>query len=355
MKLCAALLMCVIVVAGHGQEPIPLKDPFNSPNASPVEEIRISGKQLAALKNGDYVHPTFSPDGKTLAYSKVIVQRDFENTEIFLYNVSTRRTSVLLNSQRAKKYGTYKAFVLEMDWTSPRRLGVVIHDGDVDSTRLIFDPLTRRLVRKTYQSADDLEARPLSPSYKQARQQAVTLFPEFPSEVLDNAFQNSALVLPEQGIILQKNYAGHDDDVWFLDFKGKSVKRLVNLPQDALYAFRGGLTFESSIIIALAYKSRTYLLLYRDGKIKPLSELKSPGQSWIEIKHRSSEGVVFLVRTHESYEKGDNPLFIFNGERLLQVKEYPNLHDAAVDPRGQRIAYCYWDGNQRHIVIKELN
>ncbi|HEU4509158.1 MAG TPA: hypothetical protein VFR78_13005 [Pyrinomonadaceae bacterium] len=357
MKLCAALLLCVIVVAGHGQEfsRIPLKDPFNSLNASQVEEIKISGEQLAMFKNGDYVHPTFSPDGKSLAYSKVLVERDFENTEIFLYNVSTRRTSVLLNSRSAKKYGTYKAFVLEMDWTSPRRLGVVIHDGDVDSTRLTFDPLTKRLLRKTHQSGDDLETRPLSPAYKRARQQAVTLFPEFPREVLDSAFLNSALVLPEQGIILQKNYAGHDDDVWFLDFKGKSVRRLVNLPQDALYAFRGGLTFESSIIIALAYGSKTYLFLYRDGQIKPLTELKSHGQSWIEIKHRSSEGVVFLVRTHESYEKGDNPLFIFNGDRLLQVKEYSNLHDAAVDPAGQRIAYCYWEGNQRHIAIKELN
>ena len=349
MKLCAALLLCVIVVGGQGQEfvPIPLKDPFNSLNASSVEEIRISGKVLATIKSGDYVHPTFSPDGKSLAYSKVLVRRNFENTEVLLHSVSTGKTTVLLNSQRARKYATYKAFVSDMTWPSPRRLGVVISDGDVDSTLLTFDPFTRRLLREKQETHDEIP--PLSPSYKRARQQAVSLFPEFPRNVLDHALSSSALVLPEQGIILQ------DDDVLFLDFKGKSEKRLINLPKDAAQAFHGGLSFESSIIIVLARGSKTYFLLYRDGKIKPLSEINSPGYSQVEIKHRSPEGVVFLVRTHESYERGDNPLFIFNGDRLLQIKEYPELHDAAVDPGGQRIAFCYWQGNQRHVVIRELN
>ena len=358
MKLFAALLACLIVVVVHGQEfsQVPFKDPFKSFNADQIEEIQISGDAVATIKTGDYVHPTFSPDGKVLAYSRVIVRGDIENTEVLLYNLSSGKTSVLLNSRRAWKYATYKAFVSDMTWTSPRRLGVVIGDGDVDATRLTFDPLTRRLLRERHESADDLETRPLSPQYRRARQRALALFPEFPPNVLDNAFMNSALVLPEQqGIVLQKNYAGHDGDVWFLDFQGKALKRLISFGEDAHYAFRGGLSFGSSIIIALARESKTYLFLYRDGKIKPLTRMNSPDHSWIEVKHRSSEGVVFLVRTHASSERGDNPLFIFNGDRLLQVKEYPLLHDAAVDPAGQRIAFCYWDGERRHIAIKELN
>ena len=356
MKLRAALLTCVIVLAAQAQDfsTIPLKDPFSSFNAAPVEEIQISGKAVATIRNGDYVHPTFSPDGKFLAYSKVIVRRDFENTEVLLYRLSTGKTSVLLNSQRARKYGTYKAYVSDMTWTSPRRLAVVISDGDVDSTRLTFDPYTRRLLRERDEGGDEIEPRPLSPVYKQARQQAVTLFPEFPRNVLDSALADFPVVLPGKGIVLQKNYAGHDEDVWFLDFQGKSVKRLMDLPEDAPRTFRGGLSFGSAIIIALDRGSKTYLFLYQDDKIKPLTEIKSSGVSWIEIKHRSSEGVVFLVRTQPTYERGDNPLFIFNGDRLLQVKEYPELYDAAVDPAGQRIAFCYWQGERRHIVIKDL-
>ncbi|HEX5875825.1 MAG TPA: hypothetical protein VFY60_14355 [Pyrinomonadaceae bacterium] len=350
MKLCAALLLCVIAVAGQDFSQIPLKDPFNSFSAPAVEGIQISGKEIAAFKNGDYVHPTFSPDGKVLAYSKVLVRRDFENTEVLLYSLSTRRTSVLLNSQRAKKYATYKAFVSEMEWRSPRRLDVVIGDGDVDSTRLTFDPFRRRLLREKHESSADDWPPPMSPLQRQARQQAVTLFPDFPPEVLDSELLNFAPVLPGKGIVLREK-----GGVSFLDFESKSQKRLISVPGNAPYNLNGGLSFGSSIIIAVSDRSKTYLFLYRDEKIKPLAELKSPGHSWIEVKHRSSEGVVFLVRTHATYERGDNPLFIFNGDRLLQVKEYPELHDAAVDPAGQRIAFCYWDGNQRHIVIKELN
>jgi len=360
MKVCAALLSClIVVVAAQGQDQfsqIPLDDPLSSFKASPIPEVKISGDLFATIRNGDYVHPTFSPDGKRLAYSKVLVRRDFENTEVLLYQLNTRKTLVLLNSQRARKYATYKAFVAEMNWRTPRRLEVVVGDGDVDSTRLTFNPLTRRLLREKYESADDIEAPSMSPVYKQARQQAISIFPEFPRNVLDGALMNSALVIPDKGIVLQKNYAGHDDDVWLLDFKSKSLKRLIKIPPDGLHAFRGGLVFGSSIIIALSRGSNTYLVLYRDDMIEGLAQINStvfPGQ--IEIKHRSAEGIVFLIRTHASYERGDNPLFLFNGERLLQVKEYPELYDAAIDPAGQRIAYCYWEGNQRHIAVRELN
>jgi hypothetical protein len=363
MKPRAALLSCLIVVATvRGQDQfsaIPLNDPFGSFKVSPVPELSVSGKVLATINNGDYVYPTFSPDGKVLAYAKVIVRGDFENTAVLLYSLSTRKTSLLLSSQRAKKYATYKAFVTEMNWKSPRRLEVVISDGDVDSTRLTFDPFTRRLLGEKHEGLDEALAQPqpfLSPLYRQARQQAVSVFPDFPRDVLDDALVNTALVLPDKGIVLQKNYAGQDNNLWFLDFKGKSVKRLINLSDENARVFRGGVDFDSSIIVALSTGSATYLFLYRDEKIKPLTRMSSANYSGeIEVKHRSSEGVVFLVRAHAPYDRGDNPLFMFNGERLLHVKEYPELYDVALDPAGQRIAFCYWNGKQRHIVIKELN
>lgn len=356
MKLCAALLSFTIVTAGQHQfSNIPLDNPFASFNAAPVSEAKISGKVIATIKNEDFVHPTFSPDGKTLAYSKVLVGADFENTEVFLYNLGTRKTSVLLDSKRAKKYATYKAFVTEMNWRSPKRLEVVINDGDVDSTRLIFDPYTRWLLSESSEGYDEVAGQPMSPMHKKARQQAVSLFPAFPRDVLDNALRNSSLVIPDKGILLQKNYAGHDDNIWFLDFQSKSIKSLINLSDDSSNAFSGGLSLKSSIIILLHHKSNTYLFLYQDGKIKGLGKTNSTSFSHIEVKHRSSRRVVFLVRTHEAYERGDNPLFVFDGEQLFRVGGYPELYDAEIDPSGQRIAYCYWEGDKRHIMIKELN
>ena len=356
VRVFVALLVCLSVTAAQQQfSNVPLHDPFTSFDAAAVRELKLSGKTIAVLKNGDFVHPTFSPNGKVLAYSKVLVSRDFENTEVVLYNLNTQRTSLLLDSRKAKRYATYKAFVAEMNWRNPKRLDILIGDGDVDSTRLIFNPQTRRLLAERYESWDESGVPVVPPKYKKTRQLAVSLFPAFPRNVLDNALSSSALVIADKGIILQKNYHGEDNNIWFLDFQGKSVTPLINLSQDGASAFNGGLSFKSSIIILLSSQQKTYLFLYRDGKIKKLAAVNSTGFSQVEVKHQSDDKVVFLVRAHAPYERGDNPLFVFDGEQLSRVKEYPELHDAAVDPGATRIAFCYWEADKRHIVIKELN
>jgi len=355
MRSCIVLSLLAVIALGQNQSSnIPLCNPFTSFSSPPISEVKISGKAIATIKTGDFLHPTFSPNGKVLAYSKVLLQGDFENTEVLLYDLGSRKTSLLLDSKRAANYGTYKAFVAEMDWKSQRRLEVLLGDGDVDSTRLIFDPYNRELLREWHEGFDEPEAQPMSPAHQSAEQQVLSLFPAFPREVLDNALRSTALVIPNQGIVLQKNYAGHDNNIWFLDFQNRSIKSLIDLSENFPRAFNGGLSFNSSILILLSHEQKSYLFLYRDGNIRGLAEVNSTGFSQLEVKDLSASKVIFLVRTHATYERGDNPLFILQGEQLFRVKEYTELYDAAVDRTGQRIAYCYWEGDQRHIVVKEL-
>lgn len=47
-------------------------------------------------------------------------------------------------------------------------------------------------------------------------------------------------------------------------------------------------------------------------------------------------------------------MFVFDGSRLLRVREYSELYDVEVDPNGQRMAYCHGVGDERHIVVKEM-
>ncbi|HET6648211.1 MAG TPA: hypothetical protein VFH01_12865 [Pyrinomonadaceae bacterium] len=346
-------ILAGVAAAQTQSSDIPLLNPFTSVANESVKDIELSGKVIAKITDGDLVQPAFSPDGRVLAYSKVLSSGQFENTEVLLYNSATGKTTVLLNSNKAAKYATYKAFVTEIKWSAPKRLEVQVGDGDVGSTRLIFDPYRKRLLQES--SQDELELEPMSPIYRRARQQAVSLFPAFPRAVLDNALSSSSLVIPGKGIVLQKNYAGHDDNIWFLDFQSKSIKSLISLSNDSRRAFNGGLSFESSIFLLLGNQTNSYLFLYRDGKIKGLVKFESTGMGQVEIKHRSPERVVFLVRTRDHSEKGDNPLFVFDGEQLFRVRKHAELYDAAIDPAGRRIAFCYWEGDKRHIVIKQLN
>ena len=107
--------------------------------------------------------------------------------------------------------------------------------------------------------------------------------------------------------------------------------------------------------VKLSSACQVQLLLNIARKIKGLGEFHSTTFRQIEVKHRSSSKVIFLVRMHATSERGENPLFIFDGKQLFRVKEYSELHDASVDPSGQRIAYSYWEGDKRHIVVKELH
>lgn len=353
--LCIVLFLFTSLIAAQDKVvEIPLNDPFESVNTPAIPEVKISGALVVNIDNGDFVYPTFSPDAKLLAYSKVLLKRDFESTEVLMSDLSTLRQSVLLNSKRAERYATYKAFVSGMQWESRRRLEISVGDGDVGSTQLLFDPVTRKVLRESFDSFDEVESTPLPSEYLDAYQQARRLFPSFPVEVLENPLRDTALVIPGQGIVLQKKYAGHDNNIWFLDFQNKSVKTLINLPDDAPRAFDGGVSFKSSIIMVLSHSRKTFLFLYEDGKIRRLGEFNSKGFNRIEVKHVSPSRVIFLIRTHSEYERGDNPLFMFDGSQLFRIKEYSELHDAAIDRGGRRIAYCYWQGDKRHIVVREL-
>jgi hypothetical protein len=350
ITVCLGLLLLTLTArAQEKPSDIPLDNPYTTFNAPQVSETKISGARVTTINNGDLVHPTFSPDGKDLAYANVLLKGEFENTEVFIHDLSTNKRSILLNSKNAATYATYKAFVTEMKWTSAKRLAVKLSDGDVDTTQLIFDPQRRRLLEERADGVDEFATRPLSPVAEKAYRQAVSLFPSFPRKLLDNALRTTALVIPGEGIVLQNNY-----NVSFLDFHNKNERALINLPEDAANDFNGGVAFKSAIVLALSRGTKTYLFLYRDGKISRLGEFPSSGFSWIEVKHVSSSKVIFLVRIHETSAPGDNPLFIWDGSQLLRIKEYPDLYDASVAPDGRRIAYCYWTGGQRHIVVNEI-
>ena len=351
---CIVLLGITITISAQDLV-VPVEYPLKSFSVPSIREVKVSGGSVATIKNGDFVHPTFSPDGELLAYSKVLLKGDLESTEVLLSDLSTHKQSVLLNSRRAERYATYKAFVTEMQWGRTKRLEVSVGDGDVGLTHLIFDPINRKLLQERVESFDEAETTPMSPGHQKAYQHAQDLFPFFPGNVLNSALRDTALVIPDQGIVLQKNYAGEDNNIWFLDFQKKSVRALINLPADSTRAFNGGVSFNSSIIVVLSRSPTTVLFLYQDGKIRGLGEFNSKGVHRIEVKHVSPSRVIFLIRTHAPYERGDNPLFIFDGSQLLRVKEYSELYDAEVDPGGRRIAYCHWVGDKRHIVVRQLN
>jgi hypothetical protein len=142
----------------------------------------------------------------------------------------------------------------------------------------------------------------------------------------------------------------------FLDFERRTIKPLLALPQGAEFRLCGGLVFGRSILFVVASNSAAYLFEYRDGVLNGLMKTayKAGAPLSVEVKGRSAMKVVFLLRVAPTYEAGDNPLLIFDGKKLSRANDYMRLHDASINLKARRIAFCYWQGKARRLAVANL-
>lgn len=357
---CASLLFFLLALVAAGQS-VQEKPPdlFATSKVAPVVEKRLAGKLIATVTGGDIVHPALSPDGLAVAYSKAVPQAGTESTEILLLKLNRRRTSVLLSTKQADKFATYSAFVTGINWLDSRRLRAIISDGDVDSTILTFDTRSKKIATEEVSPGFDggaAEGIPIPAEFSISYKKARALFPNFPEPVLKNSLYNNSFLVGQRGIVLQKNHASQESDILFLDFENRTMKPLLELPQRSEFRLTGGLAFGRSILFVVAGGSQAYLFQYRSGDLTGWMKMayKDGAPLSVEIKQRAREGVIFLLRVAPTYEVGNNPLLIFDGKKLSRATDYMKLHDASIDAKAQRIAFCYWQGERRRLAVAKL-
>jgi hypothetical protein len=285
----------------------------------------------------------------------VISEPDIENTEILVLDLTTRLRTTLLDAAAARKYATYKTFVYALGWSDADHVRASLSDGDVDSSHLTFDTRTGALTGSTH-SGEDEEMHPsLSPEQQQALQRTRAILRDLPGEVLEGAFLNHPVLVEERGVILQKRYAGYDEDVLLVDFQSASATTLVRLADGSGWSLQGGIPFGDMTLFLLSGPSKACLILHAGNRVKVLAELpKTRGWQPLEEKWRSSGMAIFEVMVGEPYERGDNPLFVFDGEQLSRVTDYPELYAVDIDASGRKVAFCFWEGDARHIAIRAL-
>jgi hypothetical protein len=234
-----------------------------------------------------------------------------ENTAVRILNLETQKSILLIDDKTAAKYKTYKSFVSDMEWSRADRLSVTISDGDVDSTMLTFNPGTQKLISTKYlpPGGDFVQQEKL---VKQIR----SIFPKVNNEVLKSRIYRRQ-ILAHGLVLIPGDLFDQGDNIWVFDISRKSVKKLL-INQDPLA------------------KS----LLNEENRLK--------------IVYSSGERTILMVYAHPSYERGNNPLYILENDRLRLSTAYQELYDVSIDFKGDRIAYCYWEKDKRHIVVKVL-
>ena len=351
----------------------PASDATPQEPASEFEKIPLSVGTVLEITDGDFVHPAFSPDGKKLAYSGVVVQENTELTEIFVRELESGETARLLGADKSSGYAVYKSFVIGLEWKDNNTLVAEISDGDVDSTAVTFDVTKRKILSEEFSSEDD-RIPALSPLGRRAK----ATFTQWPEGVLGSALNQPLIRIgsetgPDAGpdvgpdasnvtpvaLVVQKRHAGEDDHIWRLDFPTGEITKLMDVPEQPLQRLVGGTAKGDAILFALRQGSQVRFYEYRDGEVTELGKISTKeGGGWVDVKFAVWSHSIFLLRRHASYERGHNPLFLYDASGLREV-EVPgdtkaDLYDAAVSPDGNLLCLVLWRDDQRHLLVLEL-
>lgn len=323
-----------------------------APASSQIKQVKISGRLLANIKNGDFVFPKFSPDGKRLAYSNVLVE-GMENTEVGLFDLQKQNKSILLNSKKAKEYAVYAAYVADLEWLAPNKLRARISDGDVDSTILTFNTQTRRVVKTEYSSAgDDIE---LPAETSPLAKILYKTFPDIERDYIGTAINmNQAFKIGKRGTVVQYSHAEADANVWFLDFQTKQQKLLLESPKDVeRFYLKGAFEINGNLLILTENKEEMHFYLQQNGKVEHIGKTTFGG--WFEPKFSDASKLFFLLKQPNSESEKPSSLWYFDGKKLSLVSDVENLCDVDIDANGKMIAFCYWNkAGKRDISVRKI-
>lgn len=322
-----------------------------------TEEIKITGETLAAFTDADYVFPRFSPDGKQIAYSKVLIEKtkdgQTENSEIHLYDLQKKAKAILLNANQARKFATYASFVANLQWLDTRRLRAYISDGDVDAAVLTFNTQTRHLMKTEYEGAYDSAFNP--PKMESVYLSLIKLFPEISKDFAITAFNvGQAFKIGNRGVIAQFAHADTDSNIWFFDFQTKKKYLLSEVPK-GVYDFRllGAFETAGKIFFTVDDKDKTRFFIYQNARTKQLAETTFGGS--FQMKFISDKKAVFLLKQPNYETEKQSSLWLFDGDSIKHVTDVENLSDADIEASGKMIALCFSpDKKNRQISIRKV-
>ncbi len=368
----AGLLLAGTLALPAGAAPgLPLTDPFGVRFApAPVRVAPIQGRVLRALRVQHLGSLKFSPDGRSLAFSRTVILRSLPNSpspdlplgEVRLLDVRSGRVSTLLSTTQTRKVAAYSGLVSEMWWVDRRRLKASIFNGDDEFTIFTVDVPSRKVVDETGVGIGIPEP---TPPRAKARERARTLFPNLDKALLEDYAWGYAYLDGDRGVLLQKPTKTTDNtvvpgDVWFLDFRRHAARHLIAFREpDALIA--GAVTVGESTLFLLAGPRRARVFRYQGDRLEPLIELRTHF-AWMSPLFVTSTRAYFVLwwRMADLTAPANEPpppraaLYAFDGRTLQRSNDYPSLFGSNIDLSGRLVALAYRTKMADRLVVAEL-
>lgn len=320
--------------------------------SDPIVDI-IPGEAILRIDDGDFVHPTFSPNGALLAYSKVIVENQTELTEVYLHEFSSGKTRQLLDATNSRNYATYKAFIYRLEWISNQRLRAYVSDGDVDTTLVEFDVMTGSVVDTR---DGDLEMY----WYEKANRwmQSVEPLPAWEPEVLRTAFENG-MQLADGSFLIQPQYSGVEADIYRLTTDGK-LTQIRSAAEPSAGALGGALQYNESLLFIQAESSgghskRAELLRYDNDEIEILASMATTTEPRLKPLFSDQSIALFFVSTARTYEINPGKLYAYSASGLTEWLAPGMLYDVVASATNKMLALVFWQNEHRVIEIYSVD
>ena len=336
-------------------------------DAYPVE-IQSSFDTIVSFSDGNYIMPQISPDGRGLAFAKVVkyLPRKQDSSviaypgdstipvsQIYHYNISTGVKKILLDSDNTKKYAVYSGIPADIGWINNQNLSVLISDGDVSGTEIKLNISTNKIDSETHRypgwEGDD--------KMNEFEEHFHKIFPKIPKDVLLGITHRSGYAVGNRGMILQWSYHGLGNNIYYFDFKKRRSYTLFELSLDTHYNYVINQVMQTlnGYLIAANFGEMKKFFFFdaQKLKLKQIASFKSREFFSYKSLYNKNGDFLFLQTSASSSNLRENHLFLFRKNHLFQVLTRHNIMD--VNIKGEILAINYFDGDKGIIELCRLN
>ena len=313
----------------------------------PVKTVPLAGKTIRRLSDGDTLHPAFSPDGRYLAFTRVIVKDKTELTEAGYLDLKTGKTIILLDAKTSAQYAVYASFIYRIKWLDKTHIEFWVSDGDVDTAVLTYDITRNQQIAKRYVGA---EADMPSQEHEAVAKQYAAAFLEI-KPYLPGMLQQGTHLPPDKWVF-QKNYARQDNHVWLIDRKSNTHRVLLELPEEGHSTFRSAIARGDAFLLVVAYQDIVSLVLVNKKGARIIDRLATKNYQQVYARRFGAKtDVYFVVHTGHVRTRSPAHFYRWNKRGIQKLETDPDFIEADVSKDGKKMAIVSWQGDKRVVCV----
>lgn len=311
----------------------------------PGEEI--AGTSLLSLVDGDFRLPALSPDGERVAFVEVVRSDTAVRSRVRLRRLDADSGRILLGWDEVDAYGVavYSPWVHSLRWRGADTLVAGISDGDVGTTTVALALPSGKVLSESYEQGDP--SGDLGPAEAALRNRIVDAFPGWRPEVVASALRMGQVLETDDGVLLQKRYAGEDAHVRWLEWATGDTTRVLSMPRalERRGELRPGVAVGERLLFPLVEDERVHLFEFRaDRRLAWWGSVPTATSHYHRLRpvDRSDDGTLVQLDVGSDECCVHEPVLWVTGDRLVEWTDDRPVADVDARLDHGLVAWTRW-------------